>query len=184
MSLQDFVNYRQMGGWLKFFYILNIISIILSAFSLVALVVGGQLSIQMGLVTPANMVYSFVSGAVSLGLSIVLVVLLGKRNPKAVLFFIIVSVAGLLITAGALLFPPTEAAAALAATANPAVQLFTTIFNWAGSIGWFVAWLLYFRRSNRVKVYFMNNEAYNAEYLQRRQQWEQQMAAAQEGQPV
>lgn len=194
--LEKFVSYKKLGGWLRVFQVLTIISLVIGAFSLISTLVGGQTSMQTGMMTSSYWLYSLLVGVVSIVICIVELRLLGKRDNKLAQVFLILSIISLALSFIGLLIPQTDpvkfavymkgvesqlAAAGLdpsmmqasMAAGNamaPAILIITYAFN----IAWMVAWFVYFKKSERVRVYMLDNQAWNEEYIVLRQQWEQQ----------
>lgn len=189
MSLQQFIAYRKTGGWLRVFQVLTIISLVVSSLSLILVLLGSQLTIQIGSLTPAYLIYTVITEIIVVGLEVLQLVMLAKRNKNLSHAHLITSLLGFVTTGVALLIPsfdlerltnyatangldPAATVASVSASKNFGITIFSTII----SIALLVAWTIYFHRSERYRVYNLNTAEYNQEYAQRRQQWEQQQA--------
>ena len=185
MTLQQFVSYRTMGGWLRAFYVINIVSIVISAISLISLLLTGSNSIRIGAITRESFLLSFVSGILSTAITVAMVVFLGKRDKKSITFFVAGSIVGILTTTISMFIQSTDPArlaayyqslgmdASMVATTSTATSL-AVVFQIIFSIAWAIGWFIYFQKSNRVRVYFSNDHEFNQEYIAMRAQWEQQ----------
>ncbi|MDL2325284.1 DUF2569 domain-containing protein [Ruminococcaceae bacterium OttesenSCG-928-A16] len=194
MTIQQFVSYRKMGGWLRVFQVLAILSVVFSGLGIISILFTSQLSIQMGLLTPSYLVFTIITGIIGMVLSLAQLVLLAKRNTKLPLVYLISGIVGLIISAITPFIPMMDIAKvtnyAKSYNINPdlltsSMQVGATpsiIFGMFTSVALLVAWMVYFKRSQRYRVYFLSTQQYNQEYIAHRQYWEQQMAQMQ-GQP-
>lgn len=168
--LQQYIDYRKLGGWLMAFFVFTILGIVLGLFGMATLLFGRDLLLLSGQYTPISYLVAMAISLVSLILSIIIVLFISKRNPQFKLIYIVSIVVSLPYT----IF-------SLVQLMSTAPALFTTnLITNIVSIGISVAWIFYFQKSQRLKVYLLSDAEYNNEYMRLRQAWEQQMAQNQQ----
>lgn len=189
MDLQSFVKYRNMGGWLRLFQVLSIISVVVSGLSVISLLATSHMTVMMGAITQAYLLYTIVIAAVGLVFTVITLVMLGKRNKTFVAVFAVNQLLGLVFSVVSMFIPmmdtvrlanyarsyglDPDALLSLYSTSN-ATTMFSVILGLVYSVAWLVAWLVYFKKSNRTRVYLLTNQQFNEEYIARRQEWERQ----------
>ncbi len=178
MSLQQFVNYRKLGGVLMAIFVISIIGLILIAISFISIWLTKDALMQVSsFFTPEYFLFTLSTSFINFITSLAFVILLSKRNRTFIYVYIFSVAIGLILTVTSyILF-----SSIMTLTNNSLLtNIATIVLN--------IAIIVYFFKSARVKVYCMSTPEYNQEYMRMRQIWEQhnmqaQAAYAQQGYP-
>ena len=137
----DMHPYQKLGGWLLFIFVCQIIGLVLDVFYLlmgfdiISMLPSGSESMTMFLV-----ILLVASSCISIGLGIVFLILLYKRNTKFLLFYEIISIIFILLSVVTLSNELSE------------------VREFVIQIASFLLWSTYYRKSVRVRTYFGSDE--------------------------
>lgn len=191
MNLAQFVGYRKLGGWLRFFQVITIIGLISSAISLFITLISAQTAIFRGTSTPVYLIYSVLVGILSIIFSSIQLRLISKRDNRLSKIFLTLSSISFVISIVGLFIPKVDdvkleryikslesqfsatgidpsilQASMTASTSTSSFLIFITLLY---SAAWIVVWFIYFKKSERVRIYMLSEQQWNQEYFTKQQ---------------
>ena len=151
---ENLVSYRKLGGWLMLFNVLTIASVSLMLLSLINSILSWKLIMSMGLVNPKDMIITLFLNTIVSIFYILSLVCLFKRKRNFKVFFIISSLILIILNSISIIID---------------IQVIGSIINIISnlfSVVYFLVWLIYFNKSDRVKVYLMDEQEYKDKRMQ------------------
>lgn len=186
MDLQKLIKYRKMGGFLLAFFILSILYAISSVFSYLGLIFSTISVLTTGSGDTLTTLISFLFNTYSIITFIIMIVFLAKKHPKFYLMLVLSTIPIIISSVSILFQVKTLVAITYSITENmipystgsfadiysglTAFLYFYYIAFALGNIAWNIGILIYFKKSERFKIYSMpENEfiqLYNSVYTQ------------------